>query len=791
MNKKALKVLEYYKIIDMLKERASSSLGKKLADELEPSNSFEEVEHWQKETSEAQSLILKSGNIPLGGIHDARHLVRRAGMGSSLDPGHLLVVCDTLRAARRMKSFIEKREGSEEYPILTSLAQNLSVFRDIEEEIENSIISEHEISDSASPQLRSIRRRIVQKNEAIRSKLHAIITSASHQKYLQDAIVTIRGDRFVVPVKHEYKSNMPGIVHDQSSSGATLFIEPMSVVNMNNELRELRISEKDEIERILRELSAKVGEIEEEIGVNLDTLAQIDFIFAKGKLSVGMRAIEPSLSKDMKLRIKNARHPLIPSNQVVPINIWLGENFTTLVITGPNTGGKTVTLKTVGLFSLMNQSGLHIPADYGTSMCVFEDIFADIGDEQSIEQSLSTFSSHMTNIVEITKNVTRNSLALFDELGAGTDPVEGAALAMSILDDLYKLGVRTIATTHYSELKQYALTKPGVENASVEFDVKTLSPTYRLLIGVPGKSNAFEISKKLGLDDYIIDNAKEFISSENIEFEELLQDIETKRQRAQEDSQRALMDKQEAQRLRKELEEKREKVASQRDKIVSEAKREAQNILKKAKAEADEIVKKLRQLEKTGYSSEMGKKVEKLRHDMKKSMGSLDESVDKLILPKAAKKEIKGLKEGEEVEVITLGQKGSVISADEKKKEALVQIGIMKMNLPYASLQRIKKEESQKKHSGAGKIMKSKSQSVKMEIDLRGMNLEEAMYEVDKYLDDAYIAGLEKVTIIHGIGTGVLKSGIKQMLKKHSHVKSARDGGYGEGGAGVTVVHLK
>lgn len=790
MNSKALSVLEYNKIVGMLVDKTTSSLGARHAREIKPSSEIEEVLHMQRETSEAQSMILKSGNIPLGGIHDIEHLAKRAQLGSSLDPGQLLMVCDCLRAARRIKGFIAKH-SPDAYPLMHILAQELSVFRDIEEDIENSIVGENEIADAASHELKGIRRRIVQKNEDIRSKLHSIITSASYQKYLQDAIITIRGDRFVVPVKQEYKSSVQGIVHDQSSSGATLFIEPMSIVNMNNDLRELRLKEKEEIERILQALSNRVGEFADEIAANSHTLGRIDFIFAKGKLSTQMRGIEPEITSEKYIRIKNGRHPLIPGNAVVPINIWLGRDFDTLVITGPNTGGKTVTLKTVGLFCLMSQSGLHLPADFGTTMGVFEQVFADIGDEQSIEQSLSTFSSHMKNIVQILENVTSDSLVLFDELGAGTDPVEGAALAMAILDLLHGLHVRAIATTHYSELKQYALTKAGVENASVEFDVATLSPTYRLLIGVPGKSNAFEISKRLGLEDYVIQKAKELIDAENIEFEDLLQEIEQKRQQAETDRLRTLSEKHEAERLKEEYRQKYESINRQKEKIISDAKREAQKILKSAKEDSEELVKKLREIEKAGYSKEMNRRIEQVRGDIKKSMGKLQTGVDEIIIPKIAKKEIKTLKPGDEVRVITLSQNGNVLSCDDRKKEALVQIGIMKMTLPYASLEIAVQEAGGKGSTGAGRIMKRKAESIKTEIDLRGMNLEEAIYELDKYLDDAYISGLERVTIIHGVGTGVLKSGIKQMLKRHAHVKNSRDGEYGEGGMGVTVVTLK
>ncbi|SHH24422.1 endonuclease MutS2 [Tepidibacter thalassicus] len=790
MREKSLRVLEYFKIVEMLKEKVSSSLGSKYVENLTPSNDYEEVIQMQKETSEAQSILIKKGSVPLGGIHDIEFLVKKTKIGSSLDAGQLLMVADTLRAARLLKNSIGNFDD-ESYPIIQSLTSSLYTFKNIEDEIYNAIISENEISDNASSELRSIRRRIVQKNQSIRSKLNSIISSTTYQKYLQDSIITMRGDRFVVPVKQEYRSNVSGIVHDQSSSGATLFIEPMAIVNMNNELRELKIKEREEIERILKELSQMIGENADEIISNGKVLGRLDFIFAKGKLSISMSAIEPKINSEKYLSIKNGRHPLLDPKSVVPTNIWIGKEFNTLVITGPNTGGKTVTLKTVGLFCLMTQSGLHIPADFGTTMCVFDNVFSDIGDEQSIEQSLSTFSSHMTNIVDILGSVTENSLVLFDELGAGTDPVEGAALAMAILDNLYNLGVLTIATTHYSELKHYALTKKGVENAAVEFNIETLSPTYNLLIGVPGKSNAFEISKRLGLDDYIIEKAKEFINSENIEFEDLLQSIEKNRIKAIEEKEEAKRLKEEAKKLKEEYERKNEKLSIQREKIINEAKREALKIMRNSKEEADRLIKELRKLEKQGYSSEKNRKIENIRREINESMGSLQGSVKNIILPKIAKKEIKDLKPGDEVKVVTLNQQGSVLSVDNDKKEAQVQIGIMKMNLPFASLEKIKSNKKDILKSGAGKILKKKASSIKSEIDLRGMNLEEAMVEVDKYLDDAYLAGIPKATIIHGIGTGVLKAGIKEMLKKHRHIKSYRDGVYGEGGAGVTIVEFK
>ena len=792
MNEKSLKVLEYHKVIDMLKEKTSSSLGLKYIDKLKPSSDYNEVSMILKETSEAQSILLKRGGLSLGGIHDIELQVKKANIGSALDPGQLLMVADTLRAARLLKNtFSDTDEENYNYPIIQGLSNSLYTYRDIEEKIYNAIVSEVEVSDNASSTLRDLRRRIVQKNQSIRSKLNSIITSTTFQKYLQDAIISVRGDRFVVPVKQEYRSQVPGIVHDQSSSGATLFIEPISIVEMNNELRELRLKEREEIERILKELSGYVGEVSNEIISNQEILGKLDFIFAKGKLSIKMKGIEPILNKDKYLNIRNGKHPLLNINEVVPNTIWIGREFHTLVITGPNTGGKTVTLKTVGLFTLMIQSGLHIPADFGTSMCVFDNVFADIGDEQSIEQSLSTFSSHMTNIVSILNDITENSLVLFDELGAGTDPIEGAALAISILEDVGMAGARCIATTHYSEIKNYALTKKEVENAAVEFSLETLSPTYRLLIGVPGKSNAFEISKRLGLSEYVINRAKEFINTENIQIEDLLQNIEKNRLKSIEEKEEAVRLREEIQRLKEEYDEKIFKLESQKEKIIEQAKKDAYKLTKEAKEKSDEIIKELRELEKELASREKNKRIEDLRKEISKSMEGLQPSVQSMIVPKLAKKEIKDLKPGDDVKVVTLNQQGSVISVDNSKKEALVQIGIMKMNLPFASLEKAKKDPKSTVTQSTRKIIKSKAQSAKSEVDLRGMRFEEAMEEVDKYLDDSYVAGLERVTIIHGMGTGALKSGIKDILKKHKHVKAYREGAYGEGGAGVTIVELK
>ena len=792
MNEKSLRVLEFNKVIDLLKNKASSSLGLKYIEKLTPSSNFEDVKYMLEETSETQSILLKMGSVGLQGIHDIEDKAKRANIGASLDQGSLILIADTLRVARNLKNKLSSSNDENfNYPIIQSLSNSLYSYRDIEDAIYNAIISDVEISDNASSTLRDIRRRIVQKNQSIRSKLNAIISSTTYQKYLQDAIISVRGDRFVVPVKAEYRSQISGIVHDQSSSGATLFIEPMSIVDMNNELRQLRLKEKEEIDRILKELSSMVGEISEELISNQEILGRLDFAFSKGKLSIQMKGVEPKLNEDKYINIKNGRHPLLDKDKVVPNSINLGRDFHTLLITGPNTGGKTVTIKTLGLLSLMTQSGLHIPADYGSSMCVYDNIFADIGDEQSIEQSLSTFSSHMTNIVSILKDVTEDSLVIFDELGAGTDPIEGAALAIAILEDVHMAGAKCIATTHYTEIKNYALTTEGVENAAVEFDLETLSPTYRLLLGVPGKSNAFEISTKLGLSSHVINRAKEFIDSDNIAIEDVLQNVEKNRIKSEEEKREAERLKLEIERLKNDYEERLKRFTEKRDKMMERAKAEALKITRQAKEDVDNVIKELRKLEQERASKEKNQKIEQLKKEITNSMGSLQPTIKSMIEPKVASKEIKDLKPGEEVKIITLNQQGSVVSVDNNKKEAVVQIGIMKMTLPFKSLQRAKKDPKTTVTKQTRKIIKSKSGNIKSEVDLRGLNLEEAIMEVEKYLDDAYVAGLENVTVIHGIGTGVLKSGLQDILKKNKHVKSQRAGEYGEGGAGVTIVTLK
>ncbi|QAT61350.1 endonuclease MutS2 [Acidilutibacter cellobiosedens] len=793
MNEKTLRVLEYNKIIDILKDNTESSLGKELVSQIKPLTDIDEIENRQKETEEALELIIKRGTPPLYGIHDVRGEIKRAEIGGTLGPGSLLKISDSLRVVRSLKNYLkETREDKNgNYPVVGNLINELSVFEYIEESINNAIISEEEISDNASPALRSIRRKINMKNDSIRDKLNSIISSSNNKKYLQDSIVTIREGRYVVPVKQENRGNFPGLVHDQSSSGATLFVEPMAVVELNNELKELKIEEQHEIERILIELTNMVRERSNEIRNNQKILQRLDFIFAKGKIAVNMDGTKPILNDRGYINIKKGRHPLLDKKKVVPIDIYIGDDFRTLVITGPNTGGKTVTLKTVGLLCLMAQSGLHIPADHNSEVGVFNKIFADIGDEQSIEQNLSTFSSHMTNIVEILKNVEEKNLVLFDELGAGTDPVEGAALAMSILDYLYNIKVRTIATTHYSQLKIYALTKEGVKNASMEFDVETLSPTYKLSIGIPGKSNAFEISKRLGLMDYIISHAQTLISKENVDFEDVLKTMDQDRKRIEENKLETERLKIEIERLKEELTDEKERTQEAKEKIIYKAKEEARNILRNAKEESDLIVSNLRNISNE-IERERNIKIQEAQDKLKSKLNETEKDLSIKLLDVKSSKPPKNLKVGESVEILSLNQSGIVVSLPDDNGNLQVQVGIMKINVPVSSLRRIKENDSQKRTAVMTKnILKFKTQDIKNEIDLRGETLDEALLDLDKYLDDVYISGLKEIYIIHGKGTGVLRSGISDLLKSHKHVKSYRLGKYGEGGSGVTVVELK
>ena len=788
MNIKSLKVLEYYKIKEKIKEYTHTTAGKDIIDSLEPYTNVYEVREHLQETNEALILLSKKGSAPFEGIYDVRDAISRASKGASLMPTQLLRIAQMLRCARLFKNYVGNKGDEETSRVLEDICIGIVPIKKLEDEIFIAIISDEEISDRASSLLFNLRKSLKEKNASVKDKVNSLVRS--NAKYLQESLYTIRGDRYVIPVKVEHKGSVPGIVHDQSSSGATLFIEPMSLVNLNNEIKEIMLKEKAEVERILSELSYKVYENINIVQNNANIVWELDFIFAKARYALEINAIIPSVNEEGIIDIIEARHPLIDPKVVVSSNIYLGREFTSLIITGPNTGGKTVTLKTVGLIELMAMSGILIPARENSMVSFFHEVFADIGDEQSIEQSLSTFSSHMTNIVNIIEKADKKSLALFDELGAGTDPTEGAALAVSILENLRARGTKIVATTHYSELKGYALKTIGVENASVEFDVDTLSPTYRLLIGVPGKSNAFEISRRLGLPDYIIKNAKENISKETLEFEELVQSLQEKSMKAEDDARMAEGLKREASKLKDKYQEKLYKLENIRENAMYEAQREAKRLIRDAKEESDTILKNMRELEKMGYSSEARQKLEDERTKIKNKLESLDKHVEKN--KEELGEKLKTVKEGQEVFLPSLNQKVIIISKPDNKGEVQVQAGIMKINVKVDDLRVSRVTEEDKKRAKINKReMKLNLRNVSTTVDLRGMDAEEATYTVDKYLDEAYLGGLKEVTIIHGKGTGVLRNTITDMLKRHSHVKTYRLGNYGEGGSGVTVAELK
>ena len=785
MEDRSFRVLEFNKIIEKVSEYAITSSAKELVFALTPYDTIFEVEKKLKETEEALDLLITKSNPPFEGFFDVKEGIERAKKGGMLSISQILRVGGMLKASRRFKDYINRRDDEKPHELLEDLIDILVPLKKLEETIEISIVSEEEISDRASSTLSSIRRNLKEKNSSVRDKINSIVRSNS--KYLQDSLYTMRGDRYVLPVKAEYKGQVPGLVHDQSSTGATLFIEPMSLVNLNNEIKELKLKEKAEIERILMELSNKVYEEIEIIESNYKILTELDFIFAKAKYSSSINGICPTVSDDRSFDIIQGRHPLIDPKVVVPSDVYLGKEFNTLMITGPNTGGKTVTLKTVGLIHLMALSGILIPAKDASSIGFFKEIFADIGDEQSIEQSLSTFSSHMTNVVRIMENASDSSLVLFDEIGSGTDPVEGAALAIAILDSLRERKAKLIATTHYSELKGYALRTEGIENASVEFDVETLRPTYRLLIGVPGKSNAFEISKRLGLKEEVINKAKNNISSENLKFEDLIRDLQEKSILANRDAREAKKLKIDAEEVKKKYEEKLKKLDEVRDKAYSEARREAKDIISKAKDEADEILKAMRELEKLGIAQGGRARLEEERKKLKDSLEKKESDLYK-------EKE----NQGEAITKVTLGmdaylpslnQNVIIITMPDNKGEVQVEAGIMKINVKLKDLRLVKSASNKKEKKK--RELKLNLKAVESRVDLRGMDAEEACFKTDKYLDEAYLANLGEVTIVHGKGTGILRKAITNMLKKHPHVKSYRLGEYGEGGDGVTIAILK
>ena len=793
MNKKALHTLEFDKITEKLAGYAASDMAKKKALDLMPSTDIEEITLWQKETSQAVSMIMKKGSLGFGGLRDITAYLKITSVGGTLSPGDLICIGDFLNVTQRVKSYSQDEESDNGFDVLHSQFDMLEIAENLKREIGRCIISDTEIADDASVGLRKIRRSISSANDKIKEQLNSIIHSQNYKNMLQEPVITIRNDRYCVPVKSEYKNSFTGMIHDQSSTGATFFIEPMSVVQLNNKIKDLHGEEKIEIEKILKNLSGLVFENADILKTDLEILSYLDFVFAKAELSVSMNASEPVFNTNGYINIKKARHPLLNKEEVVATDIYLGDKFTT----GPNTGGKTVSLKTLGLFTLMGQAGLHISAFDNSQLNIFDDVFSDIGDEQSIEQSLSTFSSHMSNIVKILNNVTDNSLVLLDELGAGTDPTEGAALAVSIIEYLHKRKIRTAITTHYSELKVYAITTEGVENASCEFDVETLRPTYRLLIGIPGKSNAFAISKRLGLPDFIIENAREVLSREDKRFEDVITDLEISQKALIIEQERAQEYRLEAERLKSDVENQKRKTKQQRDKILENAAEQARRILSDAKDEADEIIKGMNKMMRENSSL---KELDEKRQQLSKKLNKADERLSKLKSKKTEKRlkaSSKKLSKGDRVFVESLNQSGELVSEPNSKGEVMIKIGIMNVKADikdlYVDTSAQKPEENKKivpKRYSLG-VKSGKAQNIKAELDLRGCMVLEALEKVDKYIDDAYLAGLSPITIIHGKGTGALRSAIHDYLRNNSGVKSFRLGEYGEGEAGVTIVELK
>ena len=797
MNQKVLKTLEYNKIITQLTSYAASTPGKLLCQNLLPMSDYHEIVQAQTETSDALTRVRMKGSLSLSGVRDVRDSLKRLEIGSALGIPELLSISSLLTVAARAKAY-GQHEESEEFPddSLDSMFRSLEPVTSVNNEIKRCILSEDEISDNASPGLHKVRRSMHGINDRIHTQLNSILNSC--RSYLQDAVITMRDGRYCLPVKAEYKSQVNGMVHDQSSTGSTLFIEPMAVIQLNNELRTLEIQEQKEIEAVLADLSGQLMPYTAELAIDLQILSQLDFIFAKAALSRHFKCSEPKFNTEGRIHIKDGRHPLLDPQKVVPITVWLGTDFDLLMVTGPNTGGKTVSLKTVGLFTLMGQAGLHIPAFEGSELAVFEEVFADIGDEQSIEQSLSTFSAHMTNIVHILNQADSHSLCLFDELCSGTDPTEGAALAIAILNFLHNMKCRTMATTHYSELKIYALSTPGVENACCEFDVATLRPTYRLLIGIPGKSNAFAISKKLGLPDYIIDDAKTHLESEDETFEDVISRLEENRVTIEKERAEIESYKAEIARLKSGLEKKEERFDERKDKMIRKANEEAQQILREAKETADRTIKNINKLAASSGIDTKALEAErtKLRDSLKKVEGGLSlkqetKKPHKAINPKT-------LKLGDGVRVLSMNLNGTVSSLPEAQGNVFVQMGILRSKVNISDLELLQENsvsgpglESRKKGSGSSNIKMSKSFGISPEINVLGMTVDEAVAQLDKYLDDAYIAHLPQVRIVHGKGTGALRAGIHKHLKRLKYIKEFHLGGFGEGDAGVTIVVFK
>ncbi len=789
MNDKVLKTLEYTKIIDRLTEHATSEPGRQLCQSLAPMTDLDEICAAQQETQDALSRLFRKGSISFGSNRELGRSLRSLEIGSTLSAAELLHIASLLENAARVKAYGKKEREDAPSDSLTPLFDGISPISQLSSEINRCILSEEEISDDASPGLKHVRRSMTLTTERIHSQLAGMVNGSLHG-YLQDALVTSRNGRYCIPVKAEYRSQVPGMVHDQSSSGSTLFIEPAAVVNLNNQMRELEVQEQEEIVKVLASLSVQVEQHSEDIAENQRILTQLDFAFAKASLALEQNATKPLFNEEHILHIRSARHPLLDKKKTVPIDIRLGRDYDLLIITGPNTGGKTVSLKTTGLFCLMGQAGLHIPALDRSELSVFKEIYADIGDEQSIEQSLSTFSSHMTSIVSILEHADADSLCLFDELGAGTDPTEGAALAIAILNHLHDRGIRTMATTHYSELKVYALSTSFVENACCEFDVESLRPTYRLLIGIPGKSNAFAISRRLGLSEEIIEAASSQISTQDKSFEDLLADLEQSRITIEKEQTQIAAYRREAESLKKQLEDRQQKMDQSKDKILKEAHEQARAILQEAKDTADETI---RIFQKAGPGASM-KDLEKERERLRRQITDKNEKLAvKESKPNVAGVKPSQLKLGETVRIVSMGLKGTVSSRPDNKGNLFVQCGIIRTQANIQDLELIQEKDVSSKgnRTGSGKIRMSKSLSVSPEINLLGKTVDEAMSVLDKYLDDAYLAHLSTVRVVHGKGTGALRSAVQNHLRRVKYVKSYRLGEYGEGDAGVTIVEFK
>ena len=790
MNNKTLIKLEFDKIISMLENEASSFRGKQLCRWLKPVTDLTKIDLLQEQTAAAFTRIIKKGRISFGDAAPVEESLKRLEIGGALNTAELLRICRLLSNTARAKSYGRHDTQEDLADCLDIYFDGLEPLTPLSNEIERCIISEDEISDDASSALKHIRRSINNLNDRVHTTLSGLV-NGSLRTYLQDALITMRGDRYCIPVKAEYRSQVQGLIHDQSASGSTLFIEPMAIVKLNNDLKELYVQEQDEIRKILASLSEEAAQYIEEIRTDYRSLTDLDFIFARGALALTMRASRPILNEEGRIRIREGRHPLLDQKKVVPITVSLGDEFSLLIITGPNTGGKTVSLKTVGLLTLMGQAGLHIPAGDRSEIAVFRQVYADIGDEQSIEQSLSTFSSHMTNIVSFLKKVDDRSLVLFDELGAGTDPTEGAALAIAILSHLHKRNIRTMATTHYSELKIYALSTPGVENACCEFDVESLRPTYRLLIGIPGKSNAFAISGKLGLPGYIIDDAKKRLSEQDVSFEDLLSDLEASRRTIEKEQAEIAAYKKEAETLKRQAVQKQEKLEEQRDRIIREANEKANAILREAKEVADETIRNFHKFGKENISAaEMEKERERLRKKIKDTSASASLKTNK---PKKTYKP-SDFKLGESVKVLSMNLTGTIGSLPDARGNVTVQMGILRSQVNISDLEIIEEVSpyapKRMNRTAKSKIKMSKSLSVSPEINLLGKTVDEAVAELDKYLDDALLSHLNSVRVVHGKGTGALRKGIHEYLRRQKHVKSYRLAEFGEGDAGVTIVEL-